>query len=65
MLKMADEMLEHFNIAALKRMALPFPRCRDMTSTEAETFIRAYYRAMTLASPPGQFIWKDFLEWRV
>ena len=63
--KMADEASEQFNIAALKRMPFAFPRCRDMTSTETETFIRAYYRAMTLASPPGQFIWKGFLEWRM
>ena len=63
--KMAHEASEHFNIAALKRMPFAFPRCRDITSTETETFIRAYYHAMTLVSPPGQFIWKGDLEWRV
>lgn len=47
-------------------MQIPFksPCCRSMTASENKTFLRAYYRAMTIASPARQYVW-NILDWRV
>jgi hypothetical protein len=60
----ASEAAEHFNIAAPMEMPFTSPCCRSMTASENMTFLRAYYRAMTFASPARQYIW-NILDWRV
>ena len=63
--ELADEALKHFNIAATQGMPFDSPRCRDMTSTETDTFLRAYYRAMSLISQARRYTWNGVLAWKM